>query len=113
MRMHLSHLGEISPQRRWDDLSLVSLWEGDVKTPENQWKSMTIANIDWEILQNFWTTWGISMKFYAFCLAVSNTSIANGSFFAYSSTDNFLSPTQVSDWLIFCCGKLILHQLKK
>ena len=33
------------------------------KNPENHWKSMKIANIDREILPNFWTTWGISMKF--------------------------------------------------
>ena len=25
-----------------------------------------------------------------------------------SSTDNFLSPIPVSDWLIYCCGNLIL-----
>ena len=28
-------------------------------------------------------------------------------------TDNFLSPNPVSDWLIFCCGNLILYQKKK
>ena len=33
----------------------------------------------------------------------------------YSSTDNLLSPIPipVSDWLIFCCGNLMLHQKKK
>ena len=30
--------------------------------------------------------------------------------FTYSSTDNFLSLISVSDWLIFCCGNLILIQ---
>ena len=25
---------------------------------------------------------------------------------SYSSTDNFLSPIPVSDWLMFCCGTL-------
>ena len=29
---------------------------------------------------------------------------------AYSSTDSFLSPVTVSDWLMFCCGNLILYQ---
>ena len=29
---------------------------------------------------------------------------------SYSSTDNFVSPILVSDWLIFCCENLILHQ---
>ena len=33
------------------------------KKTENRWKSMKIANIDREILHNFWRTWGISMKF--------------------------------------------------
>ena len=30
-----------------------------------------------------------------------------------SSTDKFYLPISVSDWLIFCCGNLILHQKKK
>ena len=29
-----------------------------------------------------------------------------------SSTDNFLSPILVSDWLILCCGNSIVHQKK-
>ena len=33
------------------------------KNLENWWKSMKIANIDREILHNFWTTWRISIKF--------------------------------------------------
>ena len=33
------------------------------KNPENQWKSMKIANINREILHNFSTTWGVSMRF--------------------------------------------------
>ena len=33
------------------------------KNPENWWKLMKIANIDREILHNFWKTGGISMKF--------------------------------------------------
>ena len=33
------------------------------KNPENGQKLMKIANIDGEILHNFWTTWGTSMKF--------------------------------------------------
>ena len=32
------------------------------------------------------------------------------SYFAYSSTDNFLSLIPISDWLIFCRGKLMLHK---
>ena len=31
----------------------------------------------------------------------------------YSSTDNFLSPIPVFDWLILCCGNSILHQKKE
>ena len=31
----------------------------------------------------------------------------------YNSTDNFLSPIPVFDWLIFCCGNSILHQKKE
>ena len=31
----------------------------------------------------------------------------------YSSTDNYLSPIPVSDWLIFYCGNSIIHQKKK
>ena len=37
--------------------------------------------------------------------------IATGS--AYSSTDNFLSPIRISDWLIFCCENLIRYQKKE
>ena len=33
------------------------------KNPKNWGKLMKIANIDREILHNFWTTWRISMKF--------------------------------------------------
>ena len=33
------------------------------KNPENRLNSMKIANIDREILHNFWPIWGISMKF--------------------------------------------------
>ena len=33
-------------------------------------------------------------------------------FSKYSSTDNFLSPVPVSDWLIFCCGNSMLYQKK-
>ena len=33
--------------------------------------------------------------------------------YACSSTDNFLSSVPVSDWIIFCCGNLILHQKRK
>ena len=33
--------------------------------------------------------------------------------FAYSSTDSWKPLIYVSDWLIFCCGNLILHQKKK
>ena len=31
----------------------------------------------------------------------------------YSSSDNFLSPILVSDWLILCCRNSILRQKKK
>ena len=34
-------------------------------------------------------------------------------FYTYSTTDNFLSPIPVSDWLILCYGNMILHQKKK
>ena len=37
--------------------------------------------------------------------------IATG--YAYSSTDNFLSPILISDWLIFCCENLIRYQKKE
>ena len=33
------------------------------KNPENQWKSMKIATVNREIIHNFWTTWGVSIKF--------------------------------------------------
>ena len=33
------------------------------KNPKNWWKLMKIANVDREIFDNFWTTWGISMNF--------------------------------------------------
>ena len=31
----------------------------------------------------------------------------------YSSTDNFLSPIPVSDWLLFCCKTLTINQKRK
>ena len=31
----------------------------------------------------------------------------------YNFTDNFGPPIPASDWLIFCCENLILHQKKK
>ena len=34
------------------------------KNPKIWWKSIKIANIDRQIFQNFWTTWGIYMKFW-------------------------------------------------
>ena len=33
------------------------------KNPENRWKLRKIANIETEILDNFWITSAISMKF--------------------------------------------------
>ena len=32
---------------------------------------------------------------------------------ANSSTNNFLSPIPISDWLIFCRGNLMLHKKKE
>ena len=32
---------------------------------------------------------------------------------SYSFTDNIWSPIPISDWLIFYCGNLILHQKKR
>ena len=29
---------------------------------------------------------------------------------AYNSADSWNPPTRVSDWLIFCCGNLMLYQ---
>ena len=34
------------------------------KNPKIWWKSIKIANIDRQMFQNFWTTWGIYMKFW-------------------------------------------------
>ena len=31
----------------------------------------------------------------------------------HSSADTYRPPIHVSDWLILCCGNLILHQRKK
>ena len=39
---------------------------------------------------------------YAYCSA--------DNYYIYSCADNFLSPIPVSDWLIFCCRNLTLHQ---
>ena len=52
----------------------------------------------------------IKYSLYAM-LFLSNTKNYEAIFFyTYSSTYSFLSPIPVSDWLIFCCGNLILHQ---
>ena len=41
--------------------------------------------------------------------ALKSTSITIFNY-AYSCTDSFLSLLQVSEWLMFCSGNLILHQ---
>ena len=52
----------------------------------------------------------IKYSFYTM-LFLSNTKNYEAIFFyTCSSTYSFLSPIPVSDWLIFCCGNLILHQ---
>ena len=42
----------------------------------------------------------------------SDYKIFQTSILTYSFTDNFLSPIAIFDWLIFCCGNLILHQIR-
>ena len=44
-------------------MSLVSLWQGNVKKSKKLRNTDKIANIDKEFLHIFWTTWGNSMKF--------------------------------------------------
>ena len=43
---------------------------------------------------------------FSSCIAEIHTPILLN----YRSTKNFLTPIPVSDWLIFCCRDLILHQ---
>ena len=52
------------------------------------------------INHKFRMVWNVLIKF-------------SNSYQTYSSTDSWKPPIYLSDWLIFCCGNLMLHQKKK
>ena len=69
------------------------------KNPKNWWKSMKIANIDREILHNFWTTWAISMKFSGkMCLVIILKVTKNQGFTLCLEDIIFEKPQGVSNW---------------
>ena len=64
------------------------------ESPKSWWKLMKIANTDKEILHNFWTTWGISMKFGGkMCLMIILKVTKNQSF-TFSWEDTFFEKPQ-------------------
>ena len=63
------------------------------KNPGNRWKLMKIANIDWEFLHIFWTTWKNSMKFSGkMCYKITLKVIKNQGFIL-SLQDTFFEKT--------------------
>ena len=59
------------------------------KNPKNWGKLMKIANIDREILHNFWTTWGISMKFSGKMYLMIILKVTKNQSFTLSLEDTF------------------------
>ena len=59
------------------------------KYPENRWKLMKIANTDTEILHNFWTFLGISMKFSRKILLMIILKVTKNQGFTLSLEDTF------------------------
>ena len=69
------------------------------KNLKNWWKLMKIANIDREILHNFWTTWGISMKFSGKMWLMIILKVTKNQGFTLSLEDAFFEKTQGgSNW---------------
>ena len=64
------------------------------KNPKNWGKLMKIANIDREILHNFWTTWGISMKFSGKMCFMIILKVTKNQGFTLSSEDTFFKKPQ-------------------
>ena len=64
------------------------------KNPENRWKSMIIANIDREILHNFWTTWAILMKFSGKMWLMIILKVTKNLGFTFSLEDKFSGKLQ-------------------
>ena len=71
--------------------SLVSLQQVNVK---KSGKLMKIANIDREILHNFWTTWGISMKFSGKMRLMIILKVTKSQGFTLSLEDTFFEKPQ-------------------
>ena len=63
------------------------------KNPRNRWKLMKIASIDREILQIFWMTWGISMKFSRKIWLVTILKVTRNQGFTLSLEDIFFQKT--------------------
>ena len=64
------------------------------KYPENRWKLMKIANTDTEILHNFWTFLGISMKFSRKILLMTILKVTKNQGFTLSLEDKFFEKPQ-------------------
>ena len=64
------------------------------KNLRNWWKSMIIANIDREILHNFWTTSGISMKFSRKMFLMIILKVTKNQGFVLSLEDTFFEKPQ-------------------
>ena len=64
------------------------------KNPENRWKLMKIANIDREILHNFLTIWGNSMKFSGKMWLMIILRVTKNQGFTLSLKDTFFEKPQ-------------------
>ena len=64
------------------------------KNPKNQWNLMKIANTNREILQNFWTTWVISMKFSGMMWLMIISKVTKKQSFTLSLEDTFFDKPQ-------------------
>ena len=93
----------------WNEKMLTSLvmsWRRQLfcnkeisKNPKNGWKSMKIANIDREIVHNFWTTWENSMKFSEKMWRMIILKVTKNQDFTLSLEDTFFEiPQRESNW---------------
>ena len=64
------------------------------ESPKSGWKLMKIANTDREILHNFWTTWGISMKFWGKMCLMIILKVTKKQSFTFSLEDTFIEKQQ-------------------
>ena len=60
-----------------------------IKNQKNWWKLIKLANIDWEILHIFWTTWGTLITFSGKIWLMIILKVTKKQGFAVSLEDTF------------------------